>query len=381
METIKWGNKEYKVYEKPTRHIVIDAFEVKPKISARWNLKSDNPPRACTCDMIHLAPYKNCTIDCSFCSLPRYRGYSVLKHKEGISIVFKNYAEYLDQHIERCNFLHTFDFSADADVFMAVNRRYHIAEKTMKVLNKWGLPFNVSTKGVFTEEAIEEISKNKHSWAQISVITMDEDKRKQIIKGSDGATIEQIKENVKKLKATGVNQVTARFQPFIPYISEKPKDMIPWLKSIGFDSVVFGIMRAPMSAGKVMLQEYSNISGHDFEKLYRFKTPGYWQISNKLLHKILTEARETCDKYGMKFGLCDTYEISKNGQYTNLQEVYGNCMACETVNCYGYKRKGDKFIRVPKCIGNCLMCEESPCGYPQFFESVKYTIKNYESLR
>ena len=378
MEKIKWGSKEYKVLTKPTKHIVIDAMEARPTISARWNLKSDNPPKACTCDMIHLTPYKNCTIDCDFCSLPRYRGYGTLKSKEGISVVFDHYDEYVDMEIAKCQFLHTFDFGADADVFMGLNRRYHMSEKTMAVLNRWGIPFSVSTKGVFTDWAVEELSRNKHSWAQISVITMDEGKRKQIIPGDDGATIDQIVDNVRRLKKAGVH-VTARFQPFIPYVSESPKVMIPWLKSIGFDSVVFGVLRAPMGAGKKLLSKYSEMSGRDFSKLFSNTTPGYWQIPDEMLHRILKQARKTCDEYDMGFGLCDVYEKTPTG-YKSLQHQYGNCTACETVNSYGYVRDGDKFKKVPKCIGNCLLCKGSPCGNKQFYESVKYTMADYKKL-
>lgn len=379
MEKIEWGSKTYKVFTKPNKHIVIDAMEAKPTISARWNLKSDNPPKACTCDMIHLTPYKNCTIDCSFCSLPRYRGYGLLKSKEGISVVFDNYDEYLDQEIAKCTFLHTFDFGADADSFMALNKRYHMSEKTMAVLNKWGLPFSVSTKGVFTDWAIEELAKNKHSWAQISVITMDETKRKQIIPGDDGATIDQIIDNVKRLKAAGVH-VTARLQPFIPYISENPKIFIPWLKSVGFDSVIFGLLRAPMGAGKKLLNKYTEMSGHPFDELFSNRTPGYWQIPDELLHKILKQARKVCDENDIKFGLCDVYAKTETG-YESLQPIYGNCTACETVNAYGYIRVDDTFKRVKHCLGNCLLCNGKPCGHEQFPASVKYTISDYKKLK
>ena len=376
---IKWGNKNYKVYSKPTKHIRINALETKPSISARWNKKSDNPPKACTCDMVHLAPYKGCTIDCSFCSLPRYRGYGLLKYKQGISVVFENYPEYVNQEISKCDFLHTFDLGADADCFMSLNKRYHITEETMEVLNKWQLPFSVSTKGVITDRAIDELAKNPNNWAQISLITIDENKRKQIIPGDDGATIEQIKDNVQSLKSQKVH-VTARLQPFMPFISENPKELIPWIKEVGFDSVVFGLLRLPMGAGKGIFQEYNKISEKDYTKLFTTKTPGYWQISDKLLHKILRQTRRLCDEYELEFGLCDVYD-QKNGQYRSLQKLYGNCMACETVNCYGYVRKNDHFVKASKCIGNCLYCKTSPCGHPQFYESVSYTIKDYQRLK
>ena len=381
-ETAIWGSKEYRVYTKPTRHIVIDAFENKPTISARWNLKQDNPPKACTCDMIHLTPYKGCTIDCSFCSLPRHRGFGVLKSQQALSVVFENYAEYVDEHIKQCNFLHTFDFGADADVFMAVNRRYHITEKTMRVLNKWGLPFSVTTKGIISDEAIEELKQNPCSWAQMSVITANEDLRKQIIAGSDGATVEQIRDNVERCKAAGVH-ITARVQPYIVGLVEKPEELIASVADMGFDSVVFGFMRAPMGAGKQLLQKYSDISGKgkDFSKLYCEKTPGYWQISDDRAKKILERVRKACDKYNLPLGLCDVYVKNEDGSYVSLQKEFGTCKACETMNSYGWVRNGDKFEKVDKCIGNCLYCKKSPCGYSQFHDSVKYTIRDYSKLR
>lgn len=379
-DTISWGSKEYKVYSKPTKHIRIDAFENKPSISARWNVKSDNPPKACTCDMIHLTPYKGCTINCSFCSLPRTRGFGILKSRDGISVVFENYDAYVDEQISKCNFLHTFDFGADADAFMDLNRRYHMTEKTMQVLNKWGLPFSVTTKGVFTDWAVEELSKNPHSWAQMSIVTTDEELRKQIILGSDGATVEQIKDNVRRLKEAGVH-ITARVQPYIHGLSEKPERLIASIADMGFDSVVFGFMRAPMGAGKKLLDYYGELSQKDFTKLYTTKTPGYWQIPDSLALKILERVRNACDKYKLPLGLCDVYIKDGDGQYKSLQREFGTCRACETVNAYGYRRNGNKFERVKKCIGNCLYCKNSSCGHPQFYTSVKYTIKDYAKLK
>lgn len=377
---ITWGNKKYKVLQKPTRHIVIDALENKPNIAARWNLKSDNPPKACTCDMIHLSPYKNCSIGCTFCSLPRYRGYSLLKYQHGISVVFSNYDTYVNSWLEKCNFLHTVDFGADADVFMDLNRRYHMTEKTMEVLNKWGVPFTATTKGRFTKRAIDALSKNPNSWAQISIITTDETIRKQLVPGADGATINQIAANVEALKSAGVH-VTARIQPYISGLSERPFELIKSVSDMGFDSVVFGFMRVPMSAGKVLLEEYSRISGRDFSKLYTEKTPGYWQISDQKALRILEEVKKACNKYGLDLGLCDVY-TKNNGVYQSEQPNFGNCKSCETVNAYGYVKnpENNQFERVEGCIGNCFYCNTTPCGFPQFNKSVKYSIKDYSKL-
>lgn len=379
-DTITWGSKEYRVYEKPTRHIRIDAFENKPSISARWNVKSDNPPKACTCDMIHLTPYKGCTIDCSFCSLPRIRGFGILKSHDSVSVVFENYPEYLDEWISKCHFLHTFDFGADADVFMDLNRRYHVTEKTMQVLNKWNLPFSVTTKGVYTDWAIEEIAKNPFSWAQMSVITTDEDLRKQIIPGADGATIDQIRDNVKRLKKAGIH-VTARVQPYIAGLVESPEKLIPKIVDMGFDSIVFGFMRAPMGAGKQLLEQYGELSGRDFTKIYSTKTPGYWQISDKRALKLLERVHDTCQKNKIPLGLCDVYIKNEDGQYESLQSKFGTYRACETRNSYGWRRNGDRFEKVQNCTGNCFYCSHSPCGHHEFYDSVKYSIRDYARLK
>jgi len=382
-EMIKWGNTEYEVVEAPTRHICINALENKPEIKARWNTKESVPPKSCTQDVIHLVPYKNCTIDCSFCSLPRYRGFGLLNHKYHASVVFTDYSKYIDEEIAKTNFMHTVDFGADADVFMRLNDKYHETEKTMAVLNKWGIPFSVSTKGKFTDWSIDELAKNKYSWAQMSIITNKESDRKKLIPGEEAATVADMESNIDRLKARGI-KVTARVQPYIPYFSTPLEELIPYLADLGFDGIVFGMMRAPMSAGKSLLEKYGKIAGVDYSQFYTEKWPAYWQLDDKLTKEIVGKARKLCDVEGLKFGLCDMYCRDKNGNGYSIQDEFGNACACECVNAYGFTRKPNEkvFHKVDKCIGNCLKCTEvnTPCGNPQFASSVKYTMKDYQKL-
>ena len=380
---ITWGNKEYRVYNKPSPHIVIDALEHPGMtIPGRWNLKSDSPPKSCTQDVLHLAPYKGCSIGCTFCSLPLYRGYGFLRQKYGVSVVFDNYWSYVDREISKTHFMHTCDFGADADAFMDVNRRYHLTEKTMGVLNKWGVPFSVTTKGVITDWAIEELTKNKRNWAQISVISLKEEVRKVLVPGKESATVDDIEVMARRIAQEGI-PLTARVQPYIPWISDPIKELIPKLADMGFNNVVFGLLRAPMGKGRRLLDTYSVMSGKDFSSLFTENYPGYRQVSDISARRIVENARDLCVKNGLKFGLCDMY-VRKDDGYASLQEEYGTVKACECVNAYGYIRLPgeDRFQKVVKCPGNCLYCDEvdPPCGVPEFAKSAKYTIKNYQKI-
>lgn len=366
---IQWGNKMYQVIKEPTPHIVMDALEVKPKIPGRWGLKTDQVPKACTMDVLHLSAYKGCTVDCPFCSLPSYRGYGLLKHKYGASVVFENYDTYVLQKLVEARLVHTFDFGADADAFMPLNDCYHITEKTMKVLNYFGVPFTVTSKVTYPDEAIEQLAQNEANWAQISVVRLD--------KGS----IDQLADNLTRLKVAGV-RVTARVQPYIIGYSNPINEFIPALKELGFDQVVFGFLRAPMGRGKKLLQLYSKGNDYNLEDLYTEKYPGYWQVDDRVQWSYLKQVRAACDGVGLNLGLCDTYAKDEQGKIHSLQPEFGSCASCECVNSYAYvKKPGDtKFTRVERCCGNCLLCTSPACGVPEFAQSVMADLDGYQRL-
>lgn len=367
---VPWGSKEYVVVEEPTPHIVIDALESKPTIPGRWGLKSDTVPKACTMDVLHLAPYKGCTVGCAFCSLPQYRGYNLLYNKHGVSVVLENYDLHLEQQLKSARIVHTFDFGADADVFMAVNDRYKVTQKTMQVLNKFKAPFTVTSKCRFPDDAIELIAEQPESWAQISVVTLDDE------------TVALLKDNMKRLKAAGV-KVTARVQPYVLGVSPNITDMLGVIKAFKFDQVVFGLLRAPMGKGRKLLDLYNQDNEYDLNKIYHEKYPGYWQMDNKLQRAILAEAKEACADLGLKLGLCDVYEKQKDDSILSLQPEYGTCKSCECVNGYAYVKApgAEVFTKVKGCPGNCLLCVENPpCGVPEFSASVVSNLSGYQRL-
>lgn len=367
---VTWGSREFDVIEKPTPHILIDAMERKPDITGRWGLKTDKVPKACTIDVLHLAPYKGCTVGCEFCSLPQYRGYNLLQYQHGVSVVFDRYDEWLDYKLAQAKFVHTFDFGADADIFMEVNDKYKLAEKCMSVLNNYNVPFSVTSKCRFPDAAIEELAKNRDSWAQISIVTLDP------------PDVEALADNMNRLKKAGV-RVTARVQPYILGHSPLVGDMLGALKALGFDNIVFGFLRAPMGRGKKLLERYSTPEGFNLVDLYHEKFPGYWQLDTAIQRKILRQVKSACEKYKLKLGLCDVYEKRDDGSIVSLQSEFGSCQSCECVNGYAYiKRPGaDVFSKVKGCPGNCLLCpEDPPCGVPEFAASVMTNIDGYQRL-
>ena len=382
-EKLNWGHKQYPIIKTPTPHIVLNSFEKKPAIFARWNLKDDKIPKACTVDVLHLSPYKGCTVKCSFCSLPRFRGYNLLFTKHKVSIVFEHYDQYVDSEIEKADFLHMFDFGADADACMPLNSYYRLTEKTMAVLNKWGIPFTITTKLTYPDSIIHELLQNKNSWAQYSIFTLKNAVLKHLTNNT--VSVLDIVANVKRVKKAGIT-VTARLQPYIPYISEPLEEIVPKLVDMGFDNIVFGLFRAPMSRGTKLLQEYSVISSVinkkniDYTKLYSEKYPGYWQLPDRHSIMLVEKMRALCDKYRIKLGLCDII-VKKDGKFVSLQGEYGTEMSCECKNSHGYYKVNNVFKKVPSCIGNCLYCRQTNCGFPEFYDSVKYDIKKYQRLK
>jgi len=366
---IQWGNKKYQVIDKPTPHIVMNALDLKPKIPGRWGLKTDKVPKACTMDVLHLSAYKGCTVGCEFCSLPAFRGYGLLMYKHGVSVVFEDYDKYVLDKLVSARMVHTFDFGADADAFMEVNDKYHLTEKTMMVLNRFEVPFTVTSKLRYPDGAIDLLAENEANWAQISVVRLDD------------KSIDLIADNVSRLKKAGV-PVTARVQPYIIGYSNPLDELIPALKKLGFDQIVFGFLRAPMGRGKRLLKKYSEGNEYDLEEVYTEKYPGYWQVHQCLQEAFLMNLKSLCQVEGLPLGLCDVYAKDHQGKIISLQPKYGSCKSCECVNGYAYVKKPGEgiFKKVEKCCGNCLLCVSPACGVPEFAESVVADINLYQKM-
>ena len=366
MKKIPWGNNTYEVVEHPTPHILLDAFKVKPNIPGRWGLKSDNPPKACTMEVLHLSAYKGCTINCRFCSLPQYRGYGLLMHQYGVSVVFENYDQYVREGLSNSAIVHTFDFGADADAFMSLNNEYQLTEKTMSVLNDFGVPFTVTSKAAFTTEGINQLKRNPDNWAQISIYGEHQ--------------MDRIVYNMKLLTAAGI-KVTARIQPYIPGFSPPIPSLIELIKDLGFSQVVFGILRAPNGKGKKLLEHYSMVGSFDLVNLYSESMPGYKQLNKGTQDCLLNEVKKYCELYQLPLGLCDEYQKQFDGSIVSLQSKYGTCESCECVNSYAYvQTTPGKFKKVSGCSGNCLSCTDNKCGVPEFAASIRTDIKGYQKL-
>lgn len=375
---VQWGNAEYEVIDKPTPHIVLDALKVRPSFPGRWSTKTCKVPKACTMDVLHLAPYKGCTVGCKFCSLPAFRGYNLLKHQHGVSVVFENLAEHLAQSLAKAKIAHTFDFGADADPLMPLEDKYHITEQCMCILNAYGVPFTCTTKLRYSPAIAKQLAFHPKSWAQMSIVTLDQ------------VTKTRLEDNIRILKEAKVRRFVVRFQPYILGMSPDIPEAIAYLASVGVKFLVFGFLRAPMGKGRKMLEEFTEGNKHhrgnnyDLVELYHEAYPGYWQIDQGVQRLLLAQLKESCIKHDVDFGLCDVYERNKEGKFVSLQPEYGTLDSCECCNSHLYVKdpKTQRFEMVPKCPGNCLLCNEEnpPCGIPEFARSIVADLTKYNRL-
>jgi DNA repair photolyase len=373
MRRVPWGSKEYDVIEKPVPHIVISALENRPTVPGRWGLKTDTVPKACTMDVLHLSPYKGCTVGCEFCSLPQYRGFNLLYSKHGVSVAFEDYDAYIFDLLDKARFVHTFDFGADADALMELEGEYHMTERTLRVLNRFGVPATITSKCRWPESVITELSKNSHSWAQISITGME-----------TIAEVEAIAKDASRIKSAGL-KLTARLQPYVVGVSSPLYIMVPMIKQMGFDSLVFGFLRAPMGKGRKLLESLTaRAKDVNLVDLYHEKYPGYWQIDQNTSINYLTELQEQCRLSDINLGLCDVYCKDEDGAIQSMQPLFGSCRSCECQNGYGWvKLPNDKtFTKVVGCPGNCLLCDEErpACGIREFAQSTMADINKYQKL-
>ena len=216
---VKFGrnSKFYKIHKNPIPHIIVDSQK---EIHGWWNSANDKGKRACTSERFLINPYNGCSWDCFFCYAHALWGYFELFRNQKIVTVFRNFDEVIKKQLNELFCASCGYISPITDPFQPINNKYHLTEKIMDVFLNYNLPVEVSTKGVISNEAIKIMSEHpyKHSFGQISILTLDDDLRKKLVLGGAANTFQLIK-NIERLADLNIH-VVCRIDPIIPYIND-----------------------------------------------------------------------------------------------------------------------------------------------------------------
>ena len=354
---IRINKKDYEVIEKPQRHILIST---KKELHGWWPGK-----RECTSERMLINPYNGCGIGCFFCYSLAFPGYFQIFREKGIISVAKDFDKNIAEQLDSINVASCGYLSPVTDPFQDLNEKYHLSENIIRVFVERNIPIEFITKARIPQEALELMKEQKHSFGQVSILTLQENLRK--ILSPDGASTEVLFENLERLSKEGIFAV-CRIDPILPHITDRIKDLteiIERAKSKGATHIIASVLDIPLKIKNDILSKLEKYFGTgkkwDYQRIYKENIDASLHADINYRKRIFDSLRNICESKKLTFALCMEYE-SKKGEIKGLNKEFMSSHNCEGIDIPVYKRKGKRLYPACECRGNCLYCTHAKCG-------------------
>jgi len=376
MREISFNGNFYRIHEKQEPHIIVES---KKEIHG-WFYDKKSRRRECTSERMLINPYNGCSHNCFFCYAHSMKGYFEIFRKLKIITVFKDFDKVVAEQLDSLNLCSCGYLSPVTDPFQPLNNEYKLTEKIMNEFVKRNIPVEFITKGKVSDEAINIMKKQKHSFGQISVLTLNEELRK---KFSFGADTETLLKNIERLSDNGIYAV-ARIDPIFPYITDKKEDLTNIVQEVKERGAKHIIASCVDILSPVEKEFYEGIYKIDkklipkYRKLYNEKIGNYINADITYRKRLFEILKEICVSEKISFSLCMEFEKTKNS-LSGLNSLYSTTLNCEGIDVPVYIRdkKENKFKPLKECKGNCLTC--SKClAVPELSEAKALTLSDYK---
>jgi len=381
----KWF-KEYRIIKEPVPHIIINSNK---EIHGWYDSSKPNGKRACTAERLMLNPYNGCGWDCSFCYAQCLWGYFRLFLEKKIITVFRDFDQVIRKQLSRLKVASRGYLSPVTDPFQPINKKYNLTENIIETFLDFDLPVEVITKGRISNRAIRLLSEHKynHSFGQVTILTMNDDLRKQLILNS-GASTKTLFENIRKLTDNNLFSV-CRIDPIIPYLTDNLQDIaeiIITAKEAGAKHIGVSCLDIPKFIQSKIIDSLEQINPGITEKLiqlYSEKMGVDFHANIRYRRDLFKEIKKICERIGISMATCMEFEIKEgNGtlKYYNLNKDFMTSINCEGKDIPLYKRQSfEKNFAPVNCKGNCLNCNVKilPCNIPELQDARNWKLKDY----
>jgi DNA repair photolyase len=381
-EEILINKKKYKIIKFPVPHILVDS---RKEIHGWYEGIFPYGRRECTSERLLINPYNGCSNSCFYCYANSYWGYMEIFLEEGIITVFKDFDKIVASQLDKIKVASCGYLSPITDPFQKINNYYKLSEKIIEEFIKRNLPIEFITKCVIPEEVIEILKKQEHSFAQISILTLDEELRKTLMK--EGATTEELLNNFKKLK--GIYKV-ARIDPIFPHLTDnlnEIKKLLSVLKDLEVNHIIASCLDIPV---KISSYFYKNLAKIDKTLVKKYKNLyteriGYLLNANKEYRiKLFEKLKKITSSFNLTFALCMEYILTnkyfkKRRIVEGLNKYFSTSLNCEGINVPIYVKKKGRFQPLP-CPGNCLNCKDLICKIPDLQKGLPLRLKDYKKF-
>lgn len=354
--------KTYFVISDPLPHILVQSHKL---LHGWWQGK-----RECTAERLLINPYNGCSHNCFMCYAHSFNwGFFELYSKKKIITVCQNFDKIIAHQLNSLSIVSTGYLSSVTDPFQPINQKYGLSEKIIQEFISRNIPIEFITKNVIPTSVISMIKKQKHSFGQVSILTLKEDLHKLLCPGA--TTIKNLLNNLKMLADENIHAV-CRIDPVIPYITDNKNDLKELIQVVvdsGAKHIIASCLDIPLSIEKNIMK-FLSIFGweivYDYGKLYH-------EVIDLVLHaqldyrrKIFSFLREECDKKNITFALCMEFKI-RDKKPIGLNKEFMSSVNCEGIDIPIYVREGNKFKPIAFCNGACLVCKKPICGINELF--------------
>ena len=385
MLTVEFGraSKQFEVVQRPKPHIVVDSNK---ELHGWWNGIAPYGNRECTSERLLINPYNGCSHNCLFCYSHALGGYFRLFRDKGVVTVFKDFAAKVARQLDRINVASCGYLSPVTDPFQPLNKKYELSEQILGAFVDRNIPVQFTTKGRISETALKLIKKQEHSFGEVSILTLDEDKRRQLMAG--GATTDELVRNIERLANEGKFAV-CRIDPIIPYVTDKQEDLEELVQKVvdaGAGHIITSCMDIPLVMKYELYNELEKRLGipkRQFARLYTETMSGRLHANIGYRRRLFRMVRAICDRTKVTMGLCMEFQSINGKEVRGLNAEFMSSRNCEGINIPIYVREGDgkRFESVRGCYGSCLHCHfsatEPVCGIPDLKKADAWKLKDY----
>jgi hypothetical protein len=250
------------------------------------------------------------------------------------------------------------------DPFQPVNDRYRLSEKIIEEFVSRNIPVEFITKERVSDEVIDLMRNQSHSFGQISILTLNEKLRNHLMQG--GATTDDLFDSISRLAEAGIHTV-CRIDPILPCVTDNQKqlaDLVQRAVDNGANHIVASVMDICLSMKKAVFEKMSLFGRgvvFDIKKLYTQRIDNAFHADINYRKRTFDHLRNVCDRLGITFALCMEYDLI-NGKPVGLNSEFMSSSNCEGIGIPVYVRRGDHFEPAADCNGACLSCTEALCG-------------------
>jgi len=385
MLTVEFGrtSKQYRVIQRPSPHIAVDSNK---ELHGWWNGIEPQGNRECTSEKLLINPYNGCSHNCLFCYSHALLGYFKLFREKGVVTVFKDYDKQIAKQLDGLTVASCGYLSPVTDPFQPLNEKYELSEKILKVFVDRNIPVQFTTKGRISEKALKLIKKQEHSYGEVSILTLDEAKRQQLMAG--GASTDELIRNIERLANEGKFAV-CRIDPIIPYVTdnwEELEELVRRVVDAGAGHIITSCVDVPLVLKNELyngLEKRFGVPKKELASLYTERMSGRLHASIEYRRKLFRTMRAICDRNKVTMGLCMEFESVGGNKVNGLNSEFMSSYSCEGIDVPLYIRTGDgkQFELVQGCKGNCLQCHFSDtkpaCDIPDLQQAGAWKLTDY----